>query len=200
MKALEKIPVELQRQLAEASMKVRDDAAAIYGLLDKAGAPVKVEQIQKELNITPYAYRNACRLLRTTAAEVYPTQEGVVLKKYVTEDEKRYWHLAWSLGLFELSGHDLTLDRDLLKRVPEALEKLREEGKLKQENTLNHLRRRTRESVAILVDVLDMYREVNRMLEVSALPEITGSDWKRTFAKIKKEVKALPAGSRFNSH
>ena len=197
MNALEKVSNKLQRELTGSSMQTANNAAAIYDLLDRTKAPVKARQIQAELRLTSYAYRNACRLLESApSVELYFTQDGVVLKKYLASDEQRYWHLAWSLGLFEISGSQLVLDKDLLKEVPAALKKLREEGKLTQESRLNGLRSRTRQAIGVLVEVLDMYNQVNRALEVAALPDITGKDWTQTLGKIKKELKALPPRRR----
>ncbi|HSE17690.1 MAG TPA: hypothetical protein VLB46_11610 [Pyrinomonadaceae bacterium] len=196
MKALEKIPRGLQKELAGHSLKTQNNAAAIFDLLDRKAGPVKAKAVQEELDLTPYAYRNACRLLAETSVDLYYTQEGVVLKKYLSADEERYWHLAWSLGSFEVSGKQLTLDRDLLKRVPAAIEKLIVDKKLTQASRLEALRTRSKQAIAILMDVLDMYQEVNRALEVAALPEVTGKNWKPTLAKIKSELKALPPRRR----
>ncbi len=98
--------------------------------------------------------------------------------------------------MFEISGTQLILDRDLLQQVPAALKKLRDEGKLKQESRLDALRSRTRQAIGVLVEVLDMYNEVNRALEVASLPEVTGKDWKKTLGKVKKELSALPPRRR----
>jgi hypothetical protein len=190
------VPVKLQKELAGFALQIQNNAAAIFDLLEKTGGPVKAKQIQTEIGLNPTSYRNACRLLEKTSVGLYFTQDGVVLKKHISSDDQRYWHLAWSLGLFEVSGSQLTLDRDLLQQVPEALRKLREEGKLTQESRLNALRARTKQAIGVLADVLDMYHEVNRALEVVALPEITGKDWKKTLGKIKKEIKGLPPKRR----
>jgi hypothetical protein len=193
MKALEKVPLALQKELAGFAVQTQNNAAAIFDLLDRKAGPVKAKAVQEELGLTPYAYRNACRLLAETSVELYYTQEGVVLKRYLSTDDERYWHLAWSLGMFEVSGKQLTLDRDLLKRVPAAILKLIGDGRLTQASRVDALRTRSKQAIAVLMDVLDMYQEVNRALEVAALPEVTGKDWKQTLGKIKKELKALPA-------
>jgi|ERR1051326_8351005 hypothetical protein len=196
MKALDKVPGKLQKELAGAAAEIQNNAAAIFDVLDRNRGPVKAKAIQTELSLTPTAYRNACRLLEKTSVGLYFTQDGLVLKEYISSDEQRYWHLAWSLGLFEVSGSQLILDKDLLEQVPDALKKLRDDGKLTQENRLNALRSRTRQAIGVLVEVLDMYNEVNRALEVASLPEVTGKDWKKTLGKVKKELSALPPRRR----
>jgi hypothetical protein len=196
MKAIEKVPVKLQKELAGFALQIQNNAAAIFDLLDRNKGPVKAKAIQAELLLTASAYRNACRLLEKTSVGLYFTQDGLVLKEYISSDDQRYWHLAWSLGLFEISGTQLILDRDLLKQVPAALKKLRDEGKLTQENRLDALRSRTRQAIGVLVEVLDMYNEVNRALEVASLPEVTGKDWKKTLGKVKKELSGLPPKRR----
>jgi len=196
MKAIEKVPVKLQKELAGFALAIQNNAAPTFDLLDRSTGAVKAKPSQTELSPTPTGYRNACRLLEKTSVGLYFTQDGLVLKQYISSDDQRYWHLAWSLGLFEISGTQLILDRDLLQQVPAALKKLRDEGKLKQESRLDALRSRTRQAIGVLVEVLDMYNEVNRALEVASLPEVTGKDWKKTLGKVKKELSALPPRRR----
>src|SRR5438309_6947816 len=90
MMALQKIPSALQNEITGASLRIQNNAAAIYDLLDRKACPVTVEDIQKELGIGPGEYRSAMQLLAGTSAEAYVTQDGIVLKKYVTTEDQRY--------------------------------------------------------------------------------------------------------------
>lgn len=189
--ALQKIPITLQKELTGHSLRIQNNAAAIYDLLDRSGSAVKVDAIQKELGIGPEEYRSARKLLMATSVGLYVTQDGIILKKYLSSEEQRYWHLAWSLGLFEVSGKQLTLDRDLLQKVPDALIKLLNEGKLTQHNRLSALRTRTGKAIGILMEVVNMYRQVDRALGLALLPAVSGKDWKKTLGEINKQLKSL---------
>jgi len=189
--ALQKIPTALQKELTGYSLSVQANAAAIYDLLDREGCAVKVEAIKKELNIGPEEYRSARKLLMMSSAGVYVTQDGIILKKYLTTEEQRYWHLAWSLGLFEVSGKQLTLDEDLLQKVPDAVIKLISEGKLTDHKRVSALRSRAKQAIGILMEVADMYRKVDKALGLTLLREVSGKDWNKTLGEIKKQLKAI---------
>lgn len=191
MMALQKIPLALQEQLAGAALRIQYNAAAIYDLLDEKAGPVKVEEIQKQLGIGPGDYRNAMQLLSGTLAEVYVTQNGIVLKRFLSGDDPRYWHLSWSLGLVQAAGEQLVLDEDLLKKVPSALITLLAEGKLREHRTLIALRTKTQKVLGTLVKVADMYRQVGAAIELALLPDVSDKDWKKRLAQIRK---LLPPG------
>lgn len=191
MTALDKVPLALREQLAGAALRMQRNAAAIYDLLDQRAGPVKVSEIEKELNIGPAEYRSAMQLLSGTLAEVYVTQEGIILKKHLSGDNLRYWHLSWSLGLVQAAGEQLVLDEDLLNKVPVALVTLLAEGKLRQHRTLIALRAKTQKTLGTLLKVADMYRKVGTAIEIALLPDVSDKDWKKRLAQIRK---LLPPG------
>lgn len=188
IKALQKIPTVLQKEITGASLRIQNNAAAIYDLLDRKACPVKVEEVQKQLGIGLEEYRNARHLLEGTSAEVYVTQDGIVLKKYLTTEDQRYWHLAWCLGLFQASGEQLVLDEDLLQKVPDALLKLLSEGKLREHNRLTALRTRTQKVLGTLLKVVNMYKQVDNAIGVALLPKIKEKDWKKALTEIRKQL------------
>ncbi len=192
IKVIQKIQGALQQQIQGAAVRMRDNAAAIYDLLDRKKCPVKVRDIQNELGIGLEEYRSARQLLTSADVPVYVTQDGLVLKAYAT-DEERYWHLAWSVGLFEASGEQLVLDEDLLKKVPQALVQLLAQGKLRDHSRLSALRTRAQKAIGTLLKVVNMYKEVDRALGVALLPKVTGKDWKDALTEIKKQLRMLPA-------
>ncbi len=188
MNALQKIPSDLQKEITGASLRIQNNAAAIYDLLDRKACPVKVEEIQKQLLIGPEEYRSARQLLEGTSAQVYVTQDGIVLKKYLTTEDQRYWHLAWSLGLFQASGEQLVLDEDLLQKVPDALLKLLDEGKMREHDRLTALRTRTQRAIGTLLKVMNMYKEVGKAIDVALLPKVSEKDWKKALIEIRKRL------------
>ncbi len=192
MTAIQKVPTALLQELAGAAVQVQRNAGAIYALLDRKACPVKVADIQKELGIGPGEYKSARQLLQGTSAEVYITQDGLVLKKYLSTDEQRYWHLAWSLGLLEVSGEQLVMDEDLLQKVPAALAMLIKDGKLRQHDRLSRLRTKAQKTIGTLAKVVNMYRQVDRALGIALLPKVTGKDWDDALGEIKKQLKSLP--------
>src|SRR5437867_4158168 len=131
-KSSQNIPAALLDEIGNAALRIQRNAFAVYDLLDRRKGPVKVEQIQVELGISQDEYRNVRQLLSGTSAELYVTQAGIVLKKHLSSDEQRYWHLSWSLGLFRESGEQLVLDEDLLERAPDAVLKLVAEHKIRE--------------------------------------------------------------------
>lgn len=186
-KAIKKVPKGLLQQLEGQALQLTSDCAAIYALLDERAAPVKAKDIQATLGIGPESYRTACRALLNTTAELYVTQEGAVLKKYASEDH-RYWHLAWSLGIFQVSGQHLTMDEDLLKRAPRAIKKLIDEGKLSDAARLQSLSKEAQQAKVVLLEVVEMYREIGKLLTAASRKQIKSKEWKSGLKKIKKEL------------
>ncbi len=191
MGALQKIPSTLLNEITSGSLRIQNNAAAIYDLLDQKQGPVKVEEIQKQLGIGLQEYRSARHLLMGTSAELYVTQDGVILKKYLSTDEQRFWHLAWSLGLFMEAGEQLVLDTDLLQKVPHALVKLLEDGKFREHGLLAGLRTKTQKAVGTLLKVMDMYKQVQKAIDIVLLPQVKPGDWKKMLADVRKQ---LPPG------
>lgn len=184
------IPVALQQQLANSAIRTRQNAEAIYGLLDAKQCPVKVADIQNELGIGPVEYKNARQLLEsTTDAEVYVTQDGLALKKYLTDDQ-RYWHLAWGLGLLKVSGEQLVMDEDLLLKVPAALKKLLKEKNFRKHDHLSALQGKARQMIGTLGKVLTMYREVDRQLGAALLGTVRDKSFDDAMEVIQKQLKA----------
>jgi len=192
MNSLQRMPVDLQVELTSASPIVQRNVAQIYDLLDTTKGPLKAAAIQKALEMKVPAYRAAIKVLHR-AKVVYATQDGLLLDKASATFDERTWHLAWSLGSFEFSGRELTLDVDMLKQVPDALRRLQAEGRWKDKRTIERLQNRTAQAIGVLTDVINMYHEIQHILGVASLSKITGTDWKGTMGKIKKELKALPA-------
>ena len=186
--ALEKIPKGLRQQLDDKTLQLRNNCAALYALLEERAAPVKVQRIQDELGIGPAQYQAACRFLLENTEEFYATQDGIVLKKHASEDQ-RYWHLAWSLGIFQVSGRHLKLDQDLLKRAPDDVRKLVEEGRLKEPRRLLELQEEAQKARSTLALVLQMYREVENILRAASRKQVKSKDWKDGLKKIKKELR-----------
>ncbi len=195
MNSLQKMPVDLQIELTSASPVQRRNVAEIYDLLDRTKGPIKSAAIQQKLRMDAHAYRAAVKVLHRAKA-IYATQDGLLLNKTLATLDERNWHLAWSLGSFEFSGRELTLDVDLLKQVPDALRRLQAEGKWKEKRTIERLQNRTAQAIGVLTDVINMYQEIQHILGVASLSKITGSDWKGTMGEIKKELKRLPAKKR----
>jgi hypothetical protein len=191
MNALQKVPVSLQKELAGASLRIQNNAAAIYDLLDRKASPVKVEAIQHELGLGPEEYRSARKLLMQTSVGIYITHEGITLKKYLTAEEQRYWHLAWSLGLFEVSGQQLAMDEDLLEKAPAALMQLLAEGRLTAHNRLSALRTRARQAMGVMLKLAEMYRRIDKTLGLALLPQVSGNEWKKTLGEIRKQLKSV---------
>jgi hypothetical protein len=193
VKAPQNIPASLQTEISNAALQVQRHAFELYDLLDRRKGPVTVAKIQEELQLNPEQYRTARQLLSGTSAEIYVTEEGVVLKKYLSsDDDRRYWHLSWSLGLFRESGEQLVLDEDLLKRVPDALDKLIRERKMKEESKLRSLLAKTQKIMGTLQVVMDMYRKIERTIGVALLPGIKEKDWPDAMKELKKQLKSLP--------
>src|SRR5437588_1317316 len=138
MNSLQRMPVDLQVELTSASPVQQRNVAEIYDLLDRTKGPLKAAAIQKTLNMKVPAYRAAIKVLHR-AKIVYATQDGLLLDKALATFDERTWHLAWSLGSFEFSGRELTLDVDLLRQVPDALRRLQAEGKWKERRTIERL-------------------------------------------------------------
>jgi len=192
MNAIKKIPVALRKELNNAADRIRGNAEAIYDMLDQQKGPVTVDQMQKELGLRPDECRTARRLLMSTeSAGVYVTQDGLILTKYATHNDHRFWHLAWSLGLFEVSGRQLVLDQDMLESAPDALVKLWNAGKFQDYNRLTALKRRTRESLAVLVKVVEMYKRIEKTIDVLLLPQVASKDWKGGLRQIKKQLEKV---------
>jgi hypothetical protein len=196
VKASQNIPAALQDEISGAALRIQRNAFALYDLLDRRAGPVKVKEIQEALGLGPDEYRSARQLLSGTSAELYVTQEGVVLKRFLSADDQRYWHLSWSLGLFRESGEQLVLDEDLLKRAPDALLTLFAAGKLREESRLRSLLTKTQTVMGTLAKVMDMYRNIERAIQVTLLPTIKGKDWKHSMAELKKQLKSLPPGRK----
>lgn len=193
-KSSQNIPTALQNEISSAALRIQRNAFDVYDLLDRRKGPVKVGEIQEKLKISPEEYRSVRQLLSGTSAELYVTQEGIVLKKYLSSDDQRYWHLSWSLGLFRESGEQLVLDEDLLERAPDALLKLVAEGKIREESRLISLRTKTQTAMGTLAKVMDMYRKIERTIQVALLPRIKDKGWKESLAELKKQLKSLPPG------
>ena len=185
--ALTKVPKSLLQQLDNHAMQIKDNSAAIYLLLEERAAPVKVKEIQEVLGLGPSSYQSACRALLETTAELYVTQDGIVLKKYATKDQQ-YWHLAWSLGLFEISGQHLTMDEKLVKSAPQAIQKLLTEGKLKDARRIGELLNKAKQTRVVLANVMNMYREIEDILNAASRKQIKSKDWKKGLKQIKKEL------------
>ena len=183
--ALTKVPKSLLQQLDNHAMQIRSNSAAIYLLLNERVGPVKVKEIQEVLGLGPASYQSACRALLETTAELYVTQDGIVLKKYATDDQQ-YWHLAWSLGLFEISGQHLTMDEELLKTAPQAIQKLLDEGKITDARRIGELSDKAKQAKVVLLKVVNMYREIENVLNAASRKQIKSKDWKKSLKQIKK--------------
>jgi hypothetical protein len=194
VKPSQSITPALQQEISGAALRVQRNAFALYDLLDRRRGPVKVEEIQEELKIGPEEYRRVRQLLSGTSAEVYVTQDGIVLKQHLSSEDQRYWHLSWSLGLFRESGEQLVLDEDLLERAPDDLLKLVADGKIREESRLISLRTKTQKVMGTLAKVMNMYRNIERTIQVALLPSIKGKDWKRSLKDLKRQLKSLPPG------
>lgn len=165
-------------------------AAEMYDILDRAGAPLTNARLRAEMGLddNPELYRTVKRaLVRAQGAGVYVSQDGIVLHKYATKDQQ-YWHLAWSLGLFEISSIQLEMDEELLKKAPQAITKLIVQGKYDdtERKRLTALSNRAIEASGFLLRLARMYQEIHRAIDVYTRPEIKGKDLKDTMKEIKK--------------
>ncbi len=86
VKAPQNIPASLQTEISNAALQVQRHAFELYDLLDRRKGPVTVAKIQEELQLNPEQYRTVRQLLSGTSAEIYVTEEGVVLRKLCTSD------------------------------------------------------------------------------------------------------------------
>jgi len=86
----------------------------------------------------------------------------------------------------------LVLDEDLLKRVPDVLDKLIRERKMKEESKLRSLLAKTQKIMGTLQVVMDMYRKIERTIGVALLPGIKEKDWPDAMKELKKQLKSLP--------
>ncbi len=163
-----------QLQLNRHAQHLRRHVASLVGLLDSEGGPIPASEIQTRLQISPRTYQETCRsLLRNQEAgiELYVTQEGVVLKRDAT-DEQRWWHLAWSVGLFQVAGQHLALDEDLIRRAPQAVERLIDEGRLDDARRVQNLIRRAREARLVAQTTANMYSRIERILREHVRQEL----------------------------
>ena len=179
----------LVKKSSPAIDKAYNDAQAIYGLLDEAKSPVKVADICQALNLSLTQYRVARRTIVADAG-VYVTQDGLVLQRYVSDEEQRYWHLAWSLGLFEASGQQLAMDEDLLQDAPARMTKLLNEGKLPDHARLERLVKRTRDRLTTLLKLVEMYKGIETTLKLALLPAVSSNDWKKGLSQVRKALKS----------
>jgi len=193
--ALQRVPKSLLSDLTNYSTQLKERAAAVYDLLDRAAVPVRAEVIQRQLKLGPDEYASVRRaLLRCPSAEVLVTFEGLILRKYANASH-RLWNLAWCTGLFEMSGGQLILNVDMLDKAPDAVLRVIAGGGLKDPNRVRELQTRARQAAGLLVRLLNMYKQIDRALALAALPEVKGKDWKSTLGEIKKLLKHLPQKS-----
>ncbi len=165
-------------------------ATEMYDVLDKARGPVTNARLRQELGLedNPEMYRTVKKaLVRVPDTKVYVSQDGIVLHKYATRDQQ-YWHVAWSLGLFEISSIQLEMDEALLMQAPGAIAKLIAQGKYNdtEGRRLQALSNRAIEASGFLLRLARMYQEIHRAIEIYQRPEIRGKDLKSTMKKIKK--------------
>lgn len=189
--ALAKLPKNLalhlkSRYRAEVVAKVEE----MYGILFTAEVPVTNEQLRQKMGLddNPHLYREAKKaLVWAPKSTVYVTQDGIVLHKFATKDHQ-YWHLAWSLGLFEISSLQLEMDEDLLAQAPRAIHELIARGKYNdtEGRRLRQLSNRAIEASGFLLRLARMYQQMHRALNLYLLPEIKGTDLKTTMKQIKK--------------
>jgi|ERR1019366_388297 hypothetical protein len=174
-----------------ALQRVNDHAMAIYSLLDSSRGPVKIAQIKQALKINDQEYRRARQHLTTVVENVYITMEGLVLREHVNSEDQRLWHLAWCLGLLEVSGNQLAMDEDLLERAPGALIKMLSEGKLKDHKRLSGLQESAKKRVVTILKLAEMYRRVDKALGLALLSEVTSKDWHDGLRQIRNQIRNL---------
>ncbi|HYB62210.1 MAG TPA: hypothetical protein VEH50_12130 [Methylomirabilota bacterium] len=184
----------LVQKRKDALQRITDNASAIYDVLDAERGPVKVADIQKRLKINGEEYRRARQHLTAMPSnDVYITQDGLVLTRYVQGMDQRFWHLAWSLGLLEVSGQQLVMDEDLLAQAPAALTKAWNQGKIGGDpNRLRALQGRARERVGTLLKLADMYKRIDRQLGLFLLPYVSSRDWNQGLREIRNQLGTLP--------
>lgn len=193
MSAMQNLPPALLAELAGAATRALNDAAALYDLLDRKGCAVPVQEIQKQLALTPKQYQGAMHVLEGTSAKVYITQDGIILQKFVPTEEQRLWHLSWSLGSFLTAAEQLVLDQDLLQQVPDALRKLLAAGRLRDHHRLLALRTKAQRALGTLLKAMNMYKQVCAEIEVAVLPKLSPGNWQKQLQEMKKY---LPPGPR----
>lgn len=193
---LQRVPRALQDELAGQSKEIINRAYGIFALLDRRARPVRAQEGMRELHVGPHEYRSACRLLlRSERFPVYVTPAGLVLRKHATK-EHRFWHMAWSMGLFEMSSQQLTLDEDILDRTPEGVLKLLEAVSAKDMIQIQKLQKRAKDMRTYVLKVAEMYQRVGRALEAAQRPqiptkrkEVRGTWSNETWKNIKKQLK-----------
>lgn len=184
----------LARTRLAALQRVTDNAIAIYDLLDAARGAVKVADIEHRLGISARDYRRARQHLLSSdlGEEIYITHEGLMLTKYRPAPDQRFWHLAWCLGLIEVSGQQLVLDEDMLSTAPEALARMWNRGQLRSDRAhLERLQHAAHKRLGTLLKVAEMYRTMDRQLQLMLLPHIASRDWNDGLRQIRNRLASL---------
>ena len=137
----------------------------IWQELSQAQCALTKEKLCERIGCTEYELNEARKPL-VRSGELYHCQEGYVLKEYATYDQQ-LWHLAWSLGLFEVSAIHLEMDRNLLLTAPKAVKRLLADGRMKpdQRIRLNRLRQQLIVAMDMPKKLLQVYHEVQRVLD-----------------------------------
>jgi hypothetical protein len=140
-----------------------DDTGELYNYLDSAASARTNAVILKDLNWSEGRLHTAKKsLLREH--EIYITQEGVILQRYAST-EQQIWHLGWSLGLFEVAGNHLVMDRDLLLEAPRVFQQLIDEGKFSKAAKLMEFRQRVVQTMELPRQLLAVYNQVNQIVD-----------------------------------
>ena len=137
----------------------------IWFELDQAKCPITKEKFVKQLACSEYEFDEAKKAL-VRSGKLYHCQEGYVLQEYATYDQQ-LWHLAWSLGLLEVSAIHIEMDQELLLTAPAVIKKLLTEGRMKagHRKHLNRLRQQVIAAMDMPKRLLQMYHQVEDVIE-----------------------------------
>lgn len=170
---------------------VSDLQERILGELDQAKGPLKNENLCTLCQCSEGDLREAKKhLIRT--GQIYVCQEGVILKEYATPDHQ-FWHLAWGLGLLEVSAIHVEMDRELLLSAPKQIKQLLADGRMRPEHQerLNRLRQQLVVAMTVPKTLLQLYHQVENILDYEEEEVKKLKEGVKTFKDFKDLKRAL---------
>lgn len=136
----------------------------IWYELEQAKGPLSKEIICQRIGCSLQTFNDEKKALLKSGA-IYFCQEGYILKEYATYDQQ-LWHLAWALGLMEISSQQIVVDEDLLTLAPQAVQTLISLGKMDniKRGRLNELRAKLVAAKETPMLLLKIYNKVENLL------------------------------------
>lgn len=146
----------------------------IWYELEQAKGPLSKEVLSQRIGCSLQTFNDEKKAL-LKSGEIYFCQEGYILKEYATYDQQ-LWHLAWALGLMEISSQQIVVDEDLLSLAPQAVQTLINQGKMDsiKRGRLNELRAKLIAAMEAPKLLLQTYRKVENLLNEYLEPKRIG--------------------------